>query len=703
MLNDADFTSRGDYHPVGFDDVMAELDQLRHRVEHLEAMHNAVQVPAVAPRRARVLDRLRLRDRMGLLRGSVIRHGGVWSVTGKARTVLAREGVQGLVMRVLANIAPGNAFDGFADHEHSPGRYVNEVVPRRAAVLGSAWHVGLIRSRSETLDPASLPALTVSAVTFNSERWLPGFLASLKDQSYPLAALDLIVADNGSSDGTVGLLRDFAERHGNDFRSIRIIERANDGFGAGHNAVISASATDLVLVTNVDLLFDRESILRAVMAAMADDPRVAAWELAQAPYEHPKYYDPVTLETPWCAHACVLLRRTAFDEVGGYDDHIFMYGEDVELSYRFRGAGYLLRYLPWVQVTHFVDPGDTTARPRQLGGSLAASVLLRYRYATKDAAVAAERQLMRLARQERDPDRRAGFAEAIGTIRRERLHFMQNRRPVHAVTFPFDGFDYIMRRDGHDVQAPGFGPPDSLPLASIVTRTHGPGISVLGEAIATVLNQTYPRIEHVIVEDRTDHARHLVEATAKAYGRVLRYVGSAGPGRSAAGNEGMAAAQGDVLVLLDNDDLLFADHVATLMSPLAADPDLVAAYSLAWEVQIAPGDDDSGYAEFMHTLHPQFRLKYSRARLRRANFIPIQAIAFRKALFDQAGGFEEDLEALEDWSLWNNYARFGNFELVPRLTSLYHTPLDPDVRAQRQGVLDQAYEPVRARIAAKYR
>lgn len=700
-MNENSFPLGRDNGLVRFDEVMAELDALRHRIEHLEAMHNAVQVPTVAPRRAQLFDRLLLRERMGLLQGSVIRHGGVRSVVGKAKNVLVREGVQGLVMRVLANLFPDNASDGFADHEHSPSRYVNEVVPRRAAVLGSAWHVGLIRSRTETPDFASLPALTISAVTFNSERWLPGFLASLKDQDYPLAALDLVFADNGSSDGTITLLQDFAGRHSGDFRSVRIIERTNDGFGAGHNAVISAASTDLVLVTNVDLLFGRDSIVRAVMAAVADDPQVATWELAQAPYEHPKYYDPVTLETPWCAHACVLMRRTAFDEVGGYDDHIFMYGEDVELSYRFRGAGYLLRYLPWVQVTHFVDPGDTTARPRQLGGSLAASVLLRYRYATKDAAVAAERQLMKLARQERDPDRRAGFAEAIGTIRRERLHFMQNRRPVHAVTFPFDSFDYIIRRDGHDVPVAGFGQLGTLPLASIVTRTHGPRTAVLGEAIATVLNQTYPRIEHVIVEDRTDHARHLVETAAVAYGRVLRYVGSAGPGRSAAGNDGMAAAEGEVLVLLDNDDLLFADHIATLMSPLIADPELVAAYSLAWEVQIAPHGD--GYAEFMHTLHPQFRLKYSRARLRRANFIPIQAIAFRKALFDRAGGFEEDLEALEDWSLWNSYARFGNFELVPRLTSLYHTPLDPEVRAQRQDVLDKAYEPVRALIAAKYR
>ena len=118
MLNENDFPLGRDNGLSRFDEAMAELEALRHRIEHLEAMHNAVQVPAVAPRRARLFDRLLLRDRIGLLQGSVIRHGGVRSVAGKAKNVLVREGVQGLVMRVLANLFPGKVSDGFADHKH---------------------------------------------------------------------------------------------------------------------------------------------------------------------------------------------------------------------------------------------------------------------------------------------------------------------------------------------------------------------------------------------------------------------------------------------------------------------------------------------------------------------------------------------------------------------------------------------------------
>ena len=67
--------------------------------------------------------------------------------------------------------------------------------------------------------------------------------------------------------------------------------------------------------------------------------------MRQIPYEHPKAYDPVTLDTPWVSGAATLFRREAFEAVGGFDDAIFMYGEDVDLSWRLRARG-LAPHLP---------------------------------------------------------------------------------------------------------------------------------------------------------------------------------------------------------------------------------------------------------------------------------------------------------------------------------------------------------------------
>ena len=98
--------------------------------------------------------------------------------------------------------------------------------------------------------------------------------------------------------------------------------------------------------------------------------RVAAWEMRQIPYEHPKAYDPVTLDTPWVSGAAMLLRRSAFEDVGGFDPRIFMYGEDVDLSWRLRARGWRLRYLPRLarRAPHLRDAGEV--KPLQVFGGV---------------------------------------------------------------------------------------------------------------------------------------------------------------------------------------------------------------------------------------------------------------------------------------------------------------------------------------------
>ena len=135
-----------------------------------------------------------------------------------------------------------------------------------------------------------------------------------------------------------------------------------------------------VLITNIDLQFRAESLVRAVSFACQDEAGIASWELRQAPYEHPKFYDPVSLQTAWSSHACILMRREVLDLVGGYEEKIFMYGEDVELSYRFRAAGYCLRYLPSAVVDHYTyqEPGEV--KLLQYQGSTLANAYIRLRY-----------------------------------------------------------------------------------------------------------------------------------------------------------------------------------------------------------------------------------------------------------------------------------------------------------------------------------
>jgi N-acetylglucosaminyl-diphospho-decaprenol L-rhamnosyltransferase len=62
----------------------------------------------------------------------------------------------------------------------------------------------------------------------------------------------------------------------------------------------------------------------------------------------------------WLSGSCLLVRRAAFDQVGGFDERYFMYMEDVDLGDRLGKAGWLNVYVPSAQVLH--HKGHSTAR-----------------------------------------------------------------------------------------------------------------------------------------------------------------------------------------------------------------------------------------------------------------------------------------------------------------------------------------------------
>ena len=552
-------------------------------------------------------------------------------------------------------------------------------------------HRRLLSARRKTLTPVPI---TLSFVTYNSGRWLDAFFASLCAQRYPLAMLTVRFADQGSSDNTVAQIEKFFADQGCQFRGTMLVMRENDGFGGGHDANIRASDDEFILVSNLDIEFGPDTLTGLVAAACEDATDVACWEARQCPYEHPKFYDPVTLETAWCSHACILLRRSAYDAVGGYEERIFMYGEDVELSYRFRGAGWRLRYLPHVAVRHFVDFDDPTLRPHQLSGSISANVLLRYRYAGDAQGRAGEMLLTEALSQEHNPARRAALSDARSRIDRDREHYCTTRIPEKKGIFPFDGLDYEIGRVGHDTVLDSLDQLVDFPKVTIITRTHGASQGILREAIASVLNQTYPNIEHLIVEDRGNLSETLVSDVAAAYGSDTRFLRSNRGGRSATGNEGLAAATGDLLLFLDFDDLLFADHVELLVRALHAAPDSVAAYALSWELPSFFAASGT-YREGHPCMPAAFAEPYAPKRFEQGNFIPIQAILFRRSLYEAEGGIDEEIDYLEDWNLWARYARHGRFKLVPKITSMFRVPGDPVFYTERQAVMLAAEDTVR--------
>ena len=546
------------------------------------------------------------------------------------------------------------------------------------------------------------PSIDISIVTHNSEKWIDSFFSSLCDQKYPIKKLRIYVVDNASIDQTVEKLLSWKARLTGAVDRFTIIESANVGFGCGHDKAIRLSTADFILITNIDIIFTNDAITNVVAAAGCDGSNlVASWEFRQVPYEHPKYYDPVTLETNWSSHACVLLRRSAYMQSGGYEPEIFMYGEDVELSYRLRSYGYQLKYCPSAVVKHFTYEYENQVKPLQFSGSTLANAYIRLRFGQiHDKLSIVLLQWSILFRPAVYPGSKRDIGKNISKIFRNLRHFSSGKGLSREVFFPFRGFDYEMARDGAFWKVDE--PISEQPLVTIITRTYKGRSEFLRQAILSVVNQTYNNIELIVVEDGGETMMQLVDEFALVENRQIRFYGMDKVGRSVTGNHGLELANGKYCMFLDDDDLLFADHVEVLSKELERNVDAVAAYSLAIEVQ-TDTSTNGRYTELSFETPQIFKQNFSYETLLDHNFIPIQSLLFKRSLYLQRGGFETDMSDLEDWNLWLRYGAGNKFLYVPKTTSLFRTPADPAIRMDRHKSLHKAYFQAknRALISAK--
>jgi GT2 family glycosyltransferase len=550
--------------------------------------------------------------------------------------------------------------------------------------------------------------LDICVVTFNSEKHLNALFMSIRQQQFPTKNIHLIVVDNKSSDNTILKLMDFKDQFGPAFYDVTILcLKKNIGFGRAHNKGFEHAKGNFFLVTNPDLEFEVGAIYNALKCAYSDDlDKVASWEFRQKPFEHPKIYDPITLKTFWSSGACLLINPKAFKSVGGFDKNIFLYGEDVELSYHFIDSGWDLKYCPQAVVWHYTYKEAGEFKPLQFLGCIKANGLLKIRYGSLSTCLASVFQypvlFLQQIRQNRvnpTPHYRCTLKLVLkaymGYMKCSLLFLLTRKRSQFA--FPFHGFDYVLTRPGAFYEYKK-EPPEKDYLVSIITRTHGDQKCWLREAIASVLNQTYKNIELIVVEDGGDKAKLFIEEIASACSQIkIKYFSLGKVGRSAAGNVGLKAATGDFMMFLDSDDYLFADHIEVLVDELNANKNVGLAYSLAWCVPTKVNNEDNmneGYTEVSHDLMPSRVKPYDYEQMKVANLFPIQSALFRKEAYEEHGGFDESLDLLEDWELWLRYGYTFQFKLVEKLTSSFRVINDPEEFQKRYEQLVDAAGPL---------
>lgn len=221
-------------------------------------------------------------------------------------------------------------------------------------------------------------SVSVVIVSYNTRALLARCLDSLSGE----AAAEIIVVDNASTDDSVSYVRE-------NYPDVRVI--ANDrnvGYGAAANEGIRSTSSPLVLLLNADTAVE-PGCIAALEHAAQNAPRAAilapaivngsgvaeiscfpfpgtlGWFLENEPVaavarriprlrRRAVSFDPPATahRIPWALGCALLVRRSALDEVGGFDESFFMYYEEVDLSRRLADAGWEVWFTPEARVRH---------------------------------------------------------------------------------------------------------------------------------------------------------------------------------------------------------------------------------------------------------------------------------------------------------------------------------------------------------------
>ena len=187
---------------------------------------------------------------------------------------------------------------------------------------------------------------------------------------------------------------------------------------------------------------------------------------------------------------------------------------------------------------------------------------------------------------------------------------------------------------------------EPLPVSVIVRTKDRPAL--LAEAIASIRATGYPA-EIVVVND--GGSRPEIEDVTLVQHDTSR-------GRSEAANAGVRAAKNDFVAFLDDDDLFYPEHLATLSSA-ARGSNAAAWYSDAVSAFI-DGDNRQAMRIYARV--------FDRELLLVDNYIPLPTLLFRRSDFLDVGGFDPAFDLFEDWDFLIRLAQRGDFVRVPRIT-----------------------------------
>jgi GT2 family glycosyltransferase len=229
------------------------------------------------------------------------------------------------------------------------------------------------------------PKVSVIVVTYRSSHELPGCLESIFRQTAPV---EVFVVDNASPDHTPQLVADYGQRYPN---VVPILNAFNMGLAAANNCPLGKCRGKYVLIFNPDTILPDGSLARMVsfldehedigvlgpQNLYEDGTRHVSfhhhWGLVDVllwrilPYSIPRrVYDRYSSyrfqDVLFVSGSCLLIRRSIYEQIGGYDPEYFLTVEDaLDLCIRAKNTGCRVVFFPGAEVVHFTGRSGAQA------------------------------------------------------------------------------------------------------------------------------------------------------------------------------------------------------------------------------------------------------------------------------------------------------------------------------------------------------
>lgn len=206
--------------------------------------------------------------------------------------------------------------------------------------------------------------------------------------------------------------------------------------------------------------------------------------------------------------------------------------------------------------------------------------------------------------------------------------------------------------------------PEDFPMVSVIVPTLDRP-EMLRNALQSVLYQTYPNFEIIVVNDGGNDIQPLIDSLNKRNNiRSIRH--EIPRERSAARNSGLKAARGKYIAYLDDDDRFYPDHLRVLVNFLESRNAQVAytdAYRALEEIENGAYVVKQRQLLYSYDFNPDMILI--------ENLFPNLCIMHARSCVDEAGMFDEALQTHEDWDLWIRISRTYRFHHIPVVTAEY--------------------------------